>query len=257
MKYKNKKPKILFYDIETTPLKAWVWRLGKQVVNHHQLVDTYNSYKIICISYCWNNNSRAKCLAWGNNQNSSKIIKEFDEIIKQADITIGKNSDNFDIKHINFQRMINGHPGMPEWIMYTDDVEKQMRRHFILPSYSLDYISKLIGRSGKHPISLSDWIKIVENNDKKSLKKMIKYNLKDVEDTRAVWNKILPHITPRFNMATFYDDLRCKSCGSKKIHRNGTRVRGKTRYQSFYCNVHGGYAGCAPINKKGNIGKIG
>ena len=42
-----KTPKILFYDIETSPLKAWVWGLGKQVLRHHQLVDGYKKYGII------------------------------------------------------------------------------------------------------------------------------------------------------------------------------------------------------------------
>ena len=254
---KQQKPKILFYDIETSPLKAWVWRLGKQLVLHHQLVDDYKMYGIICISYCWNDNKKAKNINWGKNQDTSKVIKEFDKIIKQADITIGKNSDSFDLRHINSHRMLNNQPGMPDWAMYTDDVEKQIRKHFYLPSYSLNYFSELIGLGGKDKIEFQDWIKIVEENDDKSLKKMIKYCNKDVTDTRKAWYKILPHITPRFNMATFNNSLCCKVCGSKSIHKNGTRIRGKTKYQSFHCKDHGGYAGCAPISKYGVVGRIG
>ena len=254
------KPRILFYDIETTPLKAYIWGLGQPIINHGQLVKKNgipSMYKIICISYAWNDDRPAKCIHWGIHRNTGRVIKEFDKIIKLADIAIGKNSDNFDIKHINIQRMLHKHTGMPDWAIYTEDLEKQLRKYFYLPSYSLDYISNLLGRGGKIKMELQDWINLVEKNDMKTLKKMIKYNLKDVEDTRALWYRLLPHIIPKFNQATFYQDIRCRTCGSKKIKMNGTRVRGKTRYQTFFCNEHGGYAGEAPINKKGDIGKIG
>ena len=256
------KPRILFYDIETSPLQAWIWRPGKQVVRHGQLVADHNTYNIICITYCWNDGKPAKALDWGYNEQSSvKMIEEFDKIIKQSDITIGKNSDSFDVKHINTQRMLAGLPGMPEWAQYTDDLQKQMKRHFYLPSYTLDYFSEMLGFGGKIKMEMADWIHIVMKTPglgRKALKKMVTYGKKDVEDTRAIWLKCEKHFTPKFNAnaVSLNPGMACRNCGSMDLKLNGVRYQGASKYQQFFCHTHHGYAGRATINKKGALGDI-
>ena len=47
------KLKVLVFDIETSPIQAWIWRLGDQVVRHDQLVKDYASVNIMCIGYKW------------------------------------------------------------------------------------------------------------------------------------------------------------------------------------------------------------
>lgn len=257
----SKKPQILYYDIETSPLQAWIWRPGKQVVRHGQLVEGMDKYGIICVTYCWNDGKPAKCIDWGyKEQDSLQVVEKFDQIIKQADITIGKNSDSFDVKHLNTQRMLAGLPGMPEWAMYTDDLQKQMKKHFYLPSYTLDYFSHMLGFGGKIKMEMSDWIHIVMKTHGKgrvALQKMIDYGKKDVEDTRAIWEHCEKHFTPKFNSAILNNKkLSCRNCGSTEMHANGTRYLGTTKYQQFFCKAHGGYGGRATINKKGELGDI-
>lgn len=258
------KPRILFYDIETAPLKAWVWSPGKQFVGHKQLVKGHSRHGIICITYCWNDGGPAECIDWGyEEQDTDRVVREFDEIIKQADHTIGKNSERFDTKMINAARMFADLPGMPQWTKYTDDLEVQMRRYFRLPSQSLDYISSELGLGGKVKMEFQDWIDIVEKNSngQKALAKMCKYGKKDVVDTRTIWNRLSKHFDPKFNMATYMNDgIRCKheDCGSANLKKNGTRVAAKTRYQEYHCNDCGRYAGRTPLskvlNKEGKIG---
>jgi len=251
-------PKVLFYDIETAPLKFWGWGCGKQVVRHAQLVEGHSRYGIICITYCWDKGP-AHAIDWGSRQNSAKVVKEFDKILEEADIVIGKNSDRFDNKHLNTIRMWHDLEPMADLQEKCDDLEKHMRRHFYLPSNALDYISNELGLGGKDKMCFQDWIDIVEKNGnaEKSLRKMVKYGKKDVTDTRAVWNYCKKHFKPRFNHAAYSGDHRCVFCGSENIHKNGTRTIGKTRYQRYYCNGHGGIAGKAPINNKGEPGRIG
>ena len=264
--FKPRKAKILFYDIETTPLKAWIWRVGEQVIRHTQLDDRCNSSGIICVAYKWNDKKPSRVIHWGyNEKDSEKVVKEFDKIASKADIVIGKNSDRFDVKHLNTQRMIAGLPGLPNWLNNTDDLERQFRKTFWMPSYSLDYLSKaLLKDKGKDKMNFSDWIDIVDHRSRASYRKMLKYCKNDVENTANLWKFAVTHFKPRFNMATFnrqqhsFFDFCCRTCGSTKIKKNGTRPRGKTVYQMFYCNEHGGYAGDAPINlKTGKYGKIG
>ena len=248
------KPKVLYYDIETTPMRVWTFRLGDQHVSHSQIVEG-DKVDIICITYCWDTGP-AYALDWGvRKQDSAPMIEKFDKIVREADITIGQNSDSFDVKHINTQRMLHGLPPFPDWADVTDDTLKQLKRHFKLPTNKLDYVSSVLGYGGKNSMSMQDWVNIM-NKDPKALNKMIKYGKKDVLDTRKVYNRIKPYIKPKYNMAAHYGDHRCSNCGSTDIKKNGTRLSGTTRYQYFYCNSHGGYAGKAPINKKGTTGKI-
>ena len=256
----RKKPKILFYDIETTPIKAWIWRVGEQVIHHNQLDDDFNSTGIICIGYKWNDKRPARVIGWGyNEQNTKKVVEQFDKIASQADIVIGKNSDKFDIKHINTQRMIARLPGLPVYLNNTDDLEAQIRKYFWFPSYSLDYLSKaLLKNKGKIRMGFGAWTDIVSKKSRESYRKMLRYCKNDVKETYKIWKLTVSHFKPKFNMATFRQDICCRNCGSNNIKRNGVRHRGKTVYQMFYCNNHGGYAGEAPINlKKGTFGKIG
>lgn len=247
-----KKPKILYYDLETSPLKAYVWQLGKQVVRHGQLDQNHAQYGIICVTYCWNDGKPAKCIDWGyEEQDTKKLIEEFDKIIKQADFVIGKNSARFDNKMLNACRMFAGLPGYPQWTRYTEDLEKQMRRYFRLPSYALDYVSEQFGLGGKIKMEFSDWINIVEKNEHglSSFKKMIKYGKKDVEDTRKLWQYMEEHFETKINVARFNDNFKgCRHCGGLNVHKDGFKYNAGVKYQQYQCNDCGKYAGRATIS---------
>jgi DNA polymerase elongation subunit (family B) len=233
----TKKPRILFFDLETTPLKAYIWGLGKQVVRHNQLVNNYSQWGIICATYCWNDGKPAQVIDWGyEEQDTGKVVREFDEIIKQADHIIGKNNKRFDDKMLNMARLFNNVPSMPEWSRTNDDLEQQMRRTFRLPSHSLDYISNQLGLGGKIKMQFQDWIDIVEKtpNGMKAFNKMLKYGKKDVEDTRKLWNILSKHFDPKFN-AEVDACFNCKSFKRKKSGFSYTSQGRKQRYTCLEC----------------------
>jgi hypothetical protein len=250
------KPKILFYDIETTPLQAWIWRPGKQVVRPGQLVEGSSRHDVICIAYEWMHTGVKGCLDWGyKQQNSKKMIQKFTELCDEADIIIGKNNKRFDDKHVNSLRLFHGLEGRPDLLTKVDDLETQMRRHFALASYGLDYFSAELGYGGKDNMCFQDWIDIVEKtkNGKKAFKKMCKYCVKDVSDTVRIWKHCEKHMTPKYNHSAAVGDLVCATCGSDKVIKNGTRMQGTVRYQNYFCKEHGGYAGKKTINSKKDI----
>ena len=283
--------KTLIYDIETLPLHARVWRCGDQTVRHNQLMYGRDHTQIICIQYCINDGP-IKIIKrdLDNISNQLSMVEEFDEIVRGCDIVIGKNSDRFDNKHINTIRMLSGGKPMPDWIRYTDDLEKQMRKYFSLPSNTLDYISYKLGFGGKNPMEFSDWVNIdnyfkllrieqdnslfdidrkfldglcntlfgfnkstVEKRGKGSLKKMYKYGCKDTDDTRRVWNYCKNHFEPRYTSGIFKGMDVCQRCGSRDIIPDRPRSDGR---MSFYCKKHNGYAGRARILKSGGYGRI-
>ena len=291
------KCKKLIYDIETSLSISWLFSLGEQRVGHNQLLSGYFSRPhIMTISYMWEHENKVHTLTWGDSLKDEKdMIYEFDQIIKEADVVIGKNSDRFDNKHINSQRMFFGLDGMPDWTKYTDDLEKQMRKYFNLPSQSLDYISTQLGYGGKDKMSFGDWVaiarhraiqlieprtflkgmKVASTQDKQleamcqimfglslekvikegtaALTKMIKYNKKDVKDTRNVMLRLAPHIKLKFNVGahinaqTGESTLRCRHCGSDKLVSNGSRITGGRQVQKYDCKSCYRYAGFLPM----------
>lgn len=234
------KPRVLFYDIETTPLKAYVWRLGEQVVRHDQLTDDGSMYNIICITYCWNDGQPAQHFDWGyEEQNSKNMIEQFDALINTADIIIGKNNKSFDDRHINTQRLLHQLPPLTGWGKKSDDLQVQMKKFFgkALPSQSLDYISKLLGVGGKIKMSLSDWVHIVEKTDEGSFHKMIEYGKKDVEDTRAIWDRVVGHIDPKFSAKPKDPKPHgsCHMCDSTRLQSRGVRMTIQGKRQRYQC----------------------
>ena len=112
-------------------------------------------------------------------------------------------------------------------------------------------------------MELQDWVNIMTAAPKiakSALDKMCAYCIKDVEDTRTIYNSLKAYIKPKFNMSLFRNDIQaCTNCGSTNIIKNGTRQRGKVRYQRYECRDHGGFAGYKPIlvNGKESNAKLG
>lgn len=280
--------KILIYDIETTFLKANIWRLGEQAVRHNQLDPAYSEYDILTISYKWFGDKKIETLVGTN------AIEEFDQIVRNADIVIGKNNNSFDNKHINTQRLLKGLKPLPEWGYTSDDLERQLRKYFIFPSYSLDYLSKASGLGGKIKMEFSDWVdianlelvekfclslktnkssirsilnafcntlfkvnyNIIAKKGAKAWKKMIYYNKKDVRDTDNLLSKVLPYIKLKHNAATKNSGQGCTTCGSMRILPTKVITSGQTRYQLFDCLEHDGYAGRASVRYDKNRNKV-
>jgi DNA polymerase elongation subunit (family B) len=241
-----KKPNVLFYDIETSPVKAYIWKCGDQVVRHNQLVEGASQTKIISLAYAFNND-KVQTLHWDYEKQDDKIIvKEFTRLTKLADIIIGKNNNAFDNKHIHTRLMFHKLSSSHDLMLKSEDLERQMRRYFNLQSFSLDYISNELGLGGKVKMELSDWIDIVEKKNIKSFHKMIKYGEKDVDDTRKIWNYCFKYFIPTHNLSALLGKFCCRVCGSHKIVKDGSVCRGSVVYQKYFCNEHDGYAGMHP-----------
>lgn len=275
--------KLMVYDIETSLLTADLFRPGEQVVRHTQLHANNKENGIICISAKWYGEKKIYVFEGEN------AIEEFDKLARQADVCLGKNSDRFDVKYINTARMMQGLAPFPEWMFKREDLEKQLRKYFAFPSQSLDYISGIMGFGGKEKMEFSDWVDIknynlldhflqanmscewlnftskvlfketwkkVVSKGRQALKKMIHYNKKDVLDTEAVLNRVLPYIELKFNVAAEQGEHACKTCGSDRLSPLEIITIGKTKYQTFHCRNHSGYAGRATFKWDKNRNKV-
>ncbi len=269
--------KMLIYDIETGLLNVNLFRLGEQRIGHNQLTHLSNITPIICICAKWYGEKKVYTFE------GDDAVEKFDILAREADVCLGKNSDSFDVKHINTQRMLQGLKPFPEWMDRREDLEKQMRKYFNLPSQSLDYISKLFGLGGKRKMEFDDWVNInnlelynklgkvsaqasqvlfgksgreVKEVGNRALKKMLDYCPKDVQDTEDALAKVLPYIKLKYNASVAKDGEGCVTCGSGDLVPTNVIAQGKVKYQLFDCMSHNGYAGRATwFYKKGSHNK--
>jgi hypothetical protein len=235
---KQKKLKTLIFDVETKPVLAWIWRTGKQYITHDQ-IKRDQKFDIICICWKWDGESKIHSLDWGiKKQNSYDMIEKFSKVIETADVCIAHNADKFDIKQINTQRLLHGQ-GPIAWPT-SEDTLKQIRKYFALPSYSLDYLSKLLTGAGKDRMEFRDWIDIVADKKPKALKKMIKYCKRDVLLLQKSWDKIKAFCEPKASAAITSGNLEgCPRCSSLDKTREGYKILRAGKYQRYQCKSCG------------------
>jgi len=236
---KSTKPRIIFIDLETSPVLVWIWKTGKQVIRHDQ-IKTGQKPGIICICYKWAHEKKIRSLDWGiNKQDSASMLDEFEKVLKKADIIVAHNGDNFDIKQINTHRLLNGQTPL-SWPT-SEDTLKQFRKHFYFPSYSLDYLSKVLTGTGKSPMGFQDWIDIVEFKDPTALEKMIKYCKRDVRKLSQIYEQAMVHLTHKAHAGLIVGTGKdaCPRCGSTKSLKDGVKYLRQGVYQRRQCKECG------------------
>ncbi len=227
------KPKILIYDIETSPCKGWFWRTGKQVINANQILEFG---KIICISYRFTHwpEGQVKNLSWNKHQNDAKMCMDFYKIADRADVLVGHNGDNFDKKWLNTRLAFHGHPTLIH--QTTEDTLKQARQQFNLPSFRLGFLCKYFGIEEKLVTKTGLWDRVVFQNNRESLKDMMEYCDQDVLILDKLYKRIWPYIKHKINIGIFNDVKNiCPKCGSKHRRNKGYRYTSVGKYQDWLC----------------------
>jgi hypothetical protein len=220
IKAKAKPMKRLFFDIETTYMKGWFWRCGKQYIGPANIME---DKKIICISYKWWGENKVHTLKWDKKQNDKKMIKEFIKIMGQADELIAHNGDKFDIKEIRARAIKQGLLMYPTY--RTLDTLKKARQYFNFASNKLDYLGQFLNIGGKlsHD-GIKMWMDIVENNCQKALDKMVQYCEQDVALLEDVYTQLAPYIWHNTNFAvlTGGNKWECPECASVEVEEYHT-----------------------------------
>lgn len=231
------KPKILVWDVESTPVDAVLFNSGKQYVSHDKLM---SHTKIICIGYKYLGEpmSKTKHLVWDKDQNDKAMVAKFSEIVNDADAMLTHNGDGFDLPLLNARVLYHGLP--PIAFPLSIDTCKLSRRAFRLPSHSLAFLSRYLQLGKKMDTGGFElWWQVWKENDKKALTKMVKYCMQDVKLLEKVFKRMRPYIKTVFNLAVFLGDSRlCPNCGGKlNVHdtRVVTMLRQVTRLKCKKC----------------------
>lgn len=231
-----KSAKILVFDIETSPTKAYVWGKWKQNVNDCQLLD---EWFMLTWSAKWlfkNEVLNAKltpCEAI--NQDDKRISQSIWKLLDEADILIGHNINKFDIKKLNTRFLIHGLPSPSSFL--TIDTLVHARKSFAFHSNKLDFLAQKLGVGKKvNHAGFEMWAKCLEG-DEDSLNKMSEYNDGDIFINEEVYLKIRPFIRPHPNLSLFIDtdNIVCPSCEHNELEYISEYATYANIYSEYRC----------------------
>lgn len=225
-------PKILFFDIENTPLIGNAWGTYQT-----DLLRVIKDTELLSYAYAFNNDdvrvfSRR---LFSERQLAKQLWKLFDE----ADIIVGHNGDQFDIKMCNQYFIKYGlKPPSP---YSTVDTLKLAKKHFRFAQNKLDYLGKFLFKERKLPTNMDLWFRCMEG-DENSLKEMEEYNIQDVVLLRKVYDSLKGWHTghPNFNLYAGTSH-KCPVCGGQTSQRRGFAVTRTQKYQRLQCKDCGAW----------------
>jgi len=192
---KDNTAKVLIYDIETSPNVGWFWRAGYKLnIDASQI---QQERAIICISYKWLDEKHIYNLTWDKNQDDNFMIKQFAEVLKEADLIVAHNGDRFDIKWIKTRALFHRIPMLPNYKQF--DTLKVVKSKLYLNSNRLDYIAKFLGFKGKIRTRYNLWGEVCKDNNRDSLNEMVEYCDEDVAQLEHIY-KVLRYLdNPRLH----------------------------------------------------------
>ena len=212
------KIKRLFYDIETSPMIAYTWRIGYDLnLNHTNII---SDWKIICVSYKWEGSDKVHNLKWDKNQDDKELVRKFVDILNQADEIVAHNGDRFDIKKIRTRAVLQGVPMKPKY--RSLDTLKKAKAHFSFNSNGLNNLAKDLDVGEKMPHTGFQMWKDVLEGSKSALKMMCDYCNVDVIVLEDVYLAMQNYILHNTNVSTHNGGYKCScpNCGSEDIELN-------------------------------------
>lgn len=211
----NRTTRRLFFDIETSPMVVYSWRVGYKLnISYENIIE---DWKIIAICYKWEGESDVHALVWDKEQDDKKMLIEFVKVANSADELIGHNGDRFDIKKIRTRCIFHRVPMFPKY--RTLDTLKKARGGFAFDSNKLDAIAKYLGVGAKlEHEGFPMWVKCL-HNDKEALDNMVKYCKVDVVVLEDVYTAMQHYIKPNSHagVANGMAKYSCPICGCEEI----------------------------------------
>lgn len=234
----QKLPKVLVFDIETSPLKAFVWQksVWKANIGSEQIL---SEWFMLCWSAKWlfSDEVISERLTGkeAKNEDDSRIVKSLWKLLDEADILIAHNGSAFDVPNMNTRFVVHGLP--PTSPYQTIDTCLIAKKQFGFTHNSLNGLAKIFGFDVKLDTDFALWKRCVEGDDK-ALAYMEKYNRHDVELLEEVYMKLRPWIKGHPNLGLYVetDEVVCPNCGNTQVSwTDKYYYTTKGKYATFRC----------------------
>lgn len=240
-------PRILFLDIETSPLQSMHWRLWKENIGLNQIGDEWT-----VLSFCanWFHDPERECLYMDtfeqeDQRDDSGLLAALWKLLDEADFVVAQNGVRFDLKKIRARMVMHGMPPFsPVRVIDTLLIAKGV---FGFTSNRLEwlstYLSKVKKRKHAEFPGFDLWSEFLKRNPR-AQRAMRLYNIDDVRALRQVYVAMRPWAEGHPNVAAYYPDdvTRCPKCGSDDVQHRGYQYTNTGQYHRFCCNSCGGWS---------------
>lgn len=234
--------KLLFFDIETSPMRGWFW--GDNLYEQ-EILEVDQDMFFLGFAYEWNHIPGVHWVGQPDfgaykrdRTNDVGVVKSLWTLFNEADVVLAHNGKRFDVRKANARFLMLGLP--PPSPYHILDTKLIAKKNFALPSNKLDEISRQIlserklAHTGKKL-----WFDCMKG-DPDAWQLMADYCKQDTALLKPMYQKFLPWIDnhPNWNA---YEDMpkACPSCGSANIRERGSGYTKTTEYQRYNCRKCG------------------
>lgn len=227
--------KMVACDIETAPANVWTFGLFNQFIGIDQIED--DPY-ILAVSIQWYGK---KTVEWYDIRDEQAMFDALFNMLDEADIVVGWNSNRFDVPWIEGELALRGYDRPSPF--HKLDLMMHFRKHSRLISKKLAYVSqRFLGDTKVPHAGFRDlWWPLIspkatEKEREAAWARMKKYGKKDTALLFPIFEEVKGWIklpTPLYHST---DEAVCQMCESTNIQRRGFWVSSAgMRYQKFYC----------------------
>lgn len=230
------RPRILVIDVENSPNLGWTWE--KWQTNILQFVQEWH---LLTVAWKWKDEKRIHSAKLSDfplyktePDNDRELAKLIHHLFNEADIIVGHNVKEFDIRKVNTRFW--EHRLTPTSPYKVVDTLKVLRAKGSLNSYKLgDVCQWLFGEQKIDTGGIGLWLRCLEG-DEKALLKMERYNRHDIHLTDKLYDFLRPWDDYHPNV-TLGRGLRyaCPACGSQNTIRHKTRYLKAWVVEQFKC----------------------
>lgn len=225
-------PKILILDIETAPLLVRCYGLWNQNISTGFI---QKDWYILSFAAKWANEKKVYYIdTRDNHEDDSKVCKFAWDLISEADIIVGHNSDRFDLKKLNTRFEKHKLPPMPK--KKSIDTLKIAKKYFAFTSNKLDFIAKFLGVEGKRKSKKYTQQEMWNgccDGVLDCFKENKKYNIQDIKVTENVFDA-LKRWDESLNFQAYTQMAQC-ICGSKEFYKDGFNYTKQGAFQRYRC----------------------
>lgn len=236
MKTKNKFPdaKILVYDLEWRPVKAFVWRAWDENISPDQVIEDGG---MLCWSAKWLGSKEVLFSSeWEDGHDD--MVRKLHALFCEADALVTYNGDSYDNKKSFGEFLLAGldPPPPPTSI----DVIKTIKKMGYFRA-KLSFIGPFLGVGKKVPHEgFSLWKRVMEG-DEKAQAKMKRYCLQDTKLLEKLYLRIRPFITNHPKMGNT-KSVECGTCGGHHLQSRGFRRTKSFKIKRLQCQDCGSWS---------------
>ena len=233
------KPKILYYDIETSLAKSYHFNYWKTNIGVKQMIEASH---MLSHAWCWGEDgnvfssilTQKEALA----KDDERIVLEAWSLFDQADVIVAHNGKRFDVNKCNGYFLKYGLP-KPSPFKVIDTLEIA-KKNFNLPFKSLEYLAKFLDVELKLDAGgIDTWIGC-ERGEQDALDTMEYYNRGDIITLREIHKRLKGWDNNGVNIALYNDqhDAVCTHCGSEDVSVLSDKFAytPQRKYQVYRCN---------------------